>query len=86
MKFLILLISLFVACAFGGCTSSQPKKEILTEIHAPIPADGKYTVVAGDTAVKIAFRFEISLADLISLNPNQDWAKLKIGQQVIVSK
>jgi hypothetical protein len=44
--------------------------------------DGQYQLRPGDTGVKIALMFGISLADLNSLNPGQAWTKLKVGQFV----
>ena len=86
MKPIALFISLFVTCAFCGCTSAPPKAKTPIEVHPPSARDGKYTVIAGDTAAKIAMKFGIMLADLVALNPSQDWAKLKVGQQIIISK
>ena len=42
--------------------------------------DGRYQIRAGDTGLKIARMFEVSIPDLVALNPDVSWAKLKIGQ------
>jgi LysM repeat protein len=47
--------------------------------------DGQYQLRAGDSGAKIAFMFGISLADLNSMNPGQNWTKLKVGQFIRVS-
>ena len=45
----------------------------------PIPASGTYTVVKGDSLSKIARRFGISLATLISLNNIADPNRVDAG-------
>jgi len=45
-----------------------------------IVKDGRYQIRAGDTGLKIARMFDVSIPDLASLNPDISWAKLKIGQ------
>jgi LysM repeat protein len=42
--------------------------------------DGRYQIRAGDTGLKIARMFEVSIPDLVALNPDVSWAELKIGQ------
>jgi len=43
-----------------------------------------YVVTAGDTAAKIARKFQISLRDFEAINPGLNPRRLKIGQQVRV--
>ena len=45
-----------------------------------IVKDGRYQIRAGDTGLKIARMFDVSIPDLAALNPDISWAKLKIGQ------
>jgi len=44
-----------------------------------------YTLKPGDTGAKIARTNGLLLADLLALNPDVNWAKLKVGQVVKVS-
>jgi LysM repeat protein len=46
----------------------------------PIPASGTYTVVTGDSLSKIARRFGVPLATLISLNNISDPNRIEAGQ------
>lgn len=48
----------------------------------PSPTPAIYTVVEGDTAVAIADRFAVTLADLQASNPGLDLSLLQIGQQL----
>jgi LysM repeat protein len=48
--------------------------------------EGVYGVASGDTVVKIAHRFGISVADLQAMNPGLVATRLKVGQQLRVSK
>ncbi|HEX7576551.1 MAG TPA: LysM peptidoglycan-binding domain-containing protein, partial [Verrucomicrobiae bacterium] len=48
--------------------------------------EGVYVVASGDTVVRIARRFEISVADLMAMNPELVATRLKIGQKVRVSR
>lgn len=59
----------------------REKNEAAQRIVGP---DGKYTVRVGDTASKIARAFGLRIDQLSVLNPNVDWAKLKIGQSLQV--
>ena len=43
-----------------------------------------YVVAAGDTASKIANRFQISISDFLAINPGLQPYRLKIGQTVRV--
>jgi LysM repeat protein len=58
----------------------------LNGVQTPKVKNGQYTVIKGDSAVGIALKFNIKLRDLYLLNPDQDWAKLRIGQQVKISE
>jgi hypothetical protein len=48
--------------------------------------DGRYLVKAGDTGARIAKRFEVTISDLMALNPGVRWDRLKVGQIVRVKK
>jgi LysM repeat protein len=56
--------------------------------HAKVPASsGKvYTVVKGDSPVKIAKKLKVSYEDLIALNHIEDPRRLKVGQKLLVPK
>lgn len=59
----------------------------LTEAKIPVqpqppPSITEYVIKPGDTAAKIARTQGISLADLQSLNPGVQWARLKVGQKI----
>jgi LysM repeat protein len=47
-----------------------------------VAGPGEYIVKAGDTGSKIARANGVSLADLRSVNPGVDWAKLKVGEKL----
>ncbi len=46
--------------------------------------DGLYMLSAGDAGALIARKFEMKLTDLVSLNPEVNWSKLKVGQVIKV--
>jgi len=48
----------------------------------PVPADPAYTIMPGDTAAKIATQRGLTLDQLQALNPNTNWARLRVGQQI----
>ena len=41
-----------------------------------------YTVIAGDTGYKIAEKLKTAFTELSKVNPNVNWAKLSLGQQI----
>jgi hypothetical protein len=41
-----------------------------------------YIVINGDTIVKVAMQFGVSLKDLFDVNPGLDSSRLKIGQKI----
>src|SRR5579862_9026744 len=45
-----------------------------------------YVIERGDTVVKIARKFQISIADFETINPGLNPTRLKIGQEVRVSE
>jgi LysM repeat protein len=49
-----------------------------------IPADAAYTVMAGDTVVKIAAKAGLTTDQIKSLNPETNWLRLRIGDQLRV--
>lgn len=57
--------------------------------HGGAPAvagPGEYLVRGGDTGAKIARAQGVSLADLVSVNPDVNWNKLHVGQKVKLPK
>lgn len=60
-------------------TSPTPEASPTPE---PSPTPALYTVVEGDTAVAVADRFAITLADLQAVNPGIDLSLIQIGQQL----
>jgi LysM repeat protein len=48
--------------------------------------DGRYSVRKGDTGVSIAVMFDLTLADMMVLNPGVTWSRLKVGQLITVKK
>ena len=48
-------------------------------------AEALYAIKPGDTGAKIARDNHVTLTDLVALNPDVDWKKLKAGQVVNVS-
>ncbi len=57
-----------------------------TAVSMPPLKDGKYTVQAGDTAMRIATSVGLKLVELEARNPGVDWTKLRIGQQVVIEQ
>ena len=47
-------------------------------------ADIFYTVKSGDSLAKVARANKLSLTDLVALNPDVSWSKLRVGQVVVV--
>jgi len=55
-------------------------------LHGKDLGSQTYTVQSGDTFYKIASRFNLSEAYLLSANPGVDPQKLKIGQQILIPR
>jgi LysM repeat protein len=53
---------------------------------AAVAGAGEYVVKAGDTGAKIARANNVSLPDLIAVNPGVNWSKLKVGDKVKLPK
>lgn len=53
---------------------------------AAVAGPGEYVVKAGDTGAKIARANNVSLPDLIAVNPGVNWSKLKVGDKVKLPK
>jgi hypothetical protein len=51
----------------------------------PPTGPGIYVTRAGDTGGRIAAQNHLTLAELAALNPNVNWAKLRIGQEIRVA-
>ncbi len=83
-----LVIASLLAALVAGCTSQAKKSpferpSIAKEAEAP---SGFYIIQPGDTGLKIAAKHDLTLADLIALNPEVQWTKLKAGQLVRIVK
>ncbi len=48
----------------------------------PLPADGVYTIVAGDNLWVLAHRYGLKSDDIKAANPNVNWDNLQIGQKI----
>jgi LysM repeat protein len=53
---------------------------------AAVAGAGEYVIKAGDTGAKIARANNVSLPDLIAVNPGVNWSKLKVGDKVKLPK
>ncbi|XOK63314.1 M14 family zinc carboxypeptidase [Paenibacillus elgii] len=53
-------------------------------VHIPIRTTSRYVIQAGDTLWDLAQRFNISLAELQSANPNAEPRRLRIGQTIVL--
>jgi serine/threonine protein kinase/LysM repeat protein len=70
--------------------SSTRDDAALLSATNPLPSlaseEGVYVIASGDTVVRIARRFGISVADLMAMNPELVATRLKIGQKIRVSR
>jgi membrane-bound lytic murein transglycosylase D len=74
------------AQASGENKAIQPAS-FKVSLRKPAPQPVRYTVKRGDTLHAIAQRFDISLADIRSLNPDfRKHSAIHAGQRVVVSK
>ena len=69
-------VALTLMAVIGVVSASLPPES--ASIIAP------YTTMPGDTAIRIAARNELTIEQLQSLNPDTNWARLKVGQQIRV--
>ncbi|GLI05298.1 peptidase M14 [Paenibacillus tyrfis] len=53
-------------------------------VHIPVRTTSRYVIQAGDTLWDLARRFNISLAELQSANPNAEPRRLRIGQTIVL--
>lgn len=51
-----------------------------------VAGPGEYVVKGGDSGAKIARAQGVTLADLIAVNPDVNWTKLKVGQKIKLPK
>lgn len=52
----------------------------------PTAAPGEYVVKSGDTGVRIANANGVKLGDLMAVNPDVDWSRMKVGQKIKLPK
>lgn len=62
----------------AGPGGAKPEKAGAPAVAGP----DEYIVKAGDTGTKIARAAGVSHADLIAVNPNVNWSKLKVGDKI----
>ncbi|KPV60885.1 peptidase M14 [Paenibacillus sp. A3] len=53
-------------------------------VHIPVRTTSRYVIQAGDTLWDLALRFNISLPELQSANPDADPRRLRIGQTIVL--
>ncbi|SCW59559.1 g-D-glutamyl-meso-diaminopimelate peptidase [Paenibacillus tianmuensis] len=53
-------------------------------VHIPVRTTSRYVIQAGDTLWDLALRFNISLTELQSANPDADPRRLRIGQTIVL--
>ncbi|GMX64213.1 M14 family metallopeptidase [Paenibacillus elgii] len=53
-------------------------------VHIPVRTTSRYVIQAGDTLWDLAQRFNISLAELQSANPDAEPRRLRIGQTIVL--
>jgi len=89
------LITFGFLSLLAGCATNHSEKEqllkhqtgdyLLSDTNA-VPGSiyevGIYVIAPGDTFAKIAYEFEISLDDLMKLNPRMRYNYLLVGQKV----
>jgi len=81
---------LLVGCATDTHTIEQTRKItngdfILSATNAPLGSVYElrvYVIASGDSATKIAKKFQISLSDLEALNPGIQLGRLYIGRKI----
>jgi LysM repeat protein len=65
-----------------GGTGALPPESVTTT--QSIPNGNTYSLRSGDTGMKVAKTFGVDLADLIAANPDVNWNRLRIGQQLVI--
>ena len=65
-----------------GKKAAAGKKAAPAQRGKNLPADGIYTIKAGDNFSVIAKRHGLKVSDLIAANPGVDSSRLKIGQKI----
>lgn len=86
-----------VGVELGNLRGEITKLQESAKAPAPKAAAGKskepvvagpdeYVVKSGDTGIKIARAHSVALADLLSVNPNVNFNKLKVGDKVKLPK
>jgi LysM repeat protein len=51
-----------------------------------VAGPGEYVIKGGDTGAKVARAQGVSLADLMSVNPDVNWTKMHVGQKIKLPK
>jgi LysM repeat protein len=97
MRLAVLLLTLAPAFGVTGCATSGRPTETTHSTQAETDAQlnavalasiqanaasGGYVIRAGDTAVRIAQLFGMTLADLAASNPDVKWNELRVGQLI----
>jgi LysM repeat protein len=67
----------------GGQGQQQQQQQ---QQATPVASPGEYVVQSGDTGVKIARSNGVNLNDLIAVNPDINWNRLRVGQKVKIPK
>jgi len=75
-----------VAAAMRNDAASLPATNPLPGLNSEERVHVVYVIASGDTVVRIARKFGMSVADLKALNPGLEATRLKIGQKIMVSE
>jgi LysM repeat protein len=67
-------------------TSSGGQNQQQQQSAQPVAGPDEYVVQSGDTGVKIARSTGVSLNDLIAVNPDINWNRLRVGQKIKIPK
>ncbi len=94
-----ILVPALLAAALAGCahdrdaliqpqTNSTRRGALLLSATNAVPGStydlGVYVITRGDTVIRIAQRFHLSVADFMAINPELEPTRLVIGQTVRV--
>ena len=78
------ILILSVLGLLTSCTSIERKEALPTPSTSVIkqPAVANYVIKPGDTGARIALNHAMTLSDLVALNPEVNWAALRVGQMI----